>query len=325
MNKITTFTLKVLGKIFQKVFNKKEIKPNGVTDPNQVSELISNLLTQDKPCMIARFGSTELNVISNYWSIKNNPNQYWKYIKGEIPPWWWNEKGLEEIYSCSGFFPATAKNVSHFSEMMIEDMQLVDILGSWRPEELFFQKELFHASKANLIFLEPFWSNLPWSRLLENKKVLVIHPFSQTIEKQYLKREHLFKNPQILPKFSLITLQAVQSLEGSSEFKNWFEALEYMKNEMDKADYDICLIGCGAYGFPLAAHAKRKGKKAIHMGGALQLLFGIKGKRWEDPNYGLTSLKRKGAYLDLMNEDWCYPNELETPKSALKVEGGCYW
>lgn len=47
---------------------------------------------------------------------------------------------------------------------------------------------------------------------------------------------------------------------------------------MDKIDYDICLIGCGAYGFPLAAHAKRKGKKAVHLGGALQLLFGIKGK-----------------------------------------------
>ena len=56
---------------------------------------------------------------------------------------------------------------------------------------------------------------------------------------------------------------------------------------LDKQDYDICLIGAGAYGFPLAAHVKRKGKKAIHLGGALQLLFGVKGKRWEDPNYGV--------------------------------------
>lgn len=49
-----------------------------------------------------------------------------------------------------------------------------------------------------------------------------------------------------------------------------------MKDEIDKQDYDIALIGCGAYGFPLAAHIKRSGKKAIHLGGALQLLFGIK-------------------------------------------------
>ena len=57
-----------------------------------------------------------------------------------------------------------------------------------------------------------------------------------------------------------------------------------MKSEIDKCDYDVCLIGCGAYGFPLAAHVKHKGKQAIHLGGTLQLLFGIKGNRWFDPN-----------------------------------------
>lgn len=36
-----------------------------------------------------------------------------------------------------------------------------------------------------------------------------------------------------------------------------------MKSEIDKCDYDVCLIGCGAYGFPLAAHVKHKGKQAI--------------------------------------------------------------
>lgn len=56
---------------------------------------------------------------------------------------------------------------------------------------------------------------------------------------------------------------------------------------MDAVDYDIVLLGCGAYGFPLAAYAKRRGKQAIHMGGSLQLLFGIKGKRWEDQNYAI--------------------------------------
>lgn len=80
-------------------------------------------------------------------------------------------------------------------------------------------------------------------------------------------------------------IRAVQSLGGNSQFKDWFEALEYMKTEIDKVDYDICLIGAGAYGFPLAAHVKRQGKQGVHLGGALQLLFGIKGKRWEMANY----------------------------------------
>lgn len=90
---------------------------------------------------------------------------------------------------------------------------------------------------------------------------------------------------------------------------------QYMKKEIDKVDYDICLIGCGAYGFPLAAHVKRTGKKAIHLGGGLQLLFGIRGKRWD----------MRDEYKSLMNEYWIRPSEDETPVVAKKVEGACYW
>ena len=98
-----------------------------------------------------------------------------------------------------------------------------------------------------------------------------------------------------------------------------------MEDEMDKTDYDICLIGCGAYGFPLAAHAKRKGKKAVHLGGALQLLFGIKGKRWEAKDYATKWHLPQDAYSSLFNEYWVRPSINETPSTALKVEGGCYW
>ena len=69
---------------------------------------------------------------------------------------------------------------------------------------------------------------------------------------------------------------------GKGEFATWFDALEWMEQEVDKREFDIAIIGCGAYGFNLAAHIKRKGKKAIHLGGATQLLFGITGKRWEE-------------------------------------------
>ncbi|MGG6498696.1 UNVERIFIED_CONTAM: hypothetical protein NY603_37795, partial [Bacteroidetes bacterium 56_B9] len=80
---------------------------------------------------------------------------------------------------------------------------------------------------------------------------------------------------KILPAFDLQTIKAVQTIGNyiDSRFNTWFDALEFMKNEIDKREYDICLLGCGAYGLPLAAHIKRTGKKAIHMGGSLQLLF----------------------------------------------------
>ncbi len=86
-----------------------------------------------------------------------------------------------------------------------------------------------------------------------------------------------------------------------------------MQDEISKEDYDICLIGCGAYGFfSLAAYVKRCGKQAIHMGGALQLLFGIKGKRWDN----------KGQ-SQFYNKYWCQPTE--KINNHKNIENGCYW
>lgn len=159
------------------------------------------------------------------------------------------------------FFPLTELNLEKFGELMIEDSKHVDILGSWRIEE----RRLIDINKVKtiqLLLLEPYHAKHPWSRVLKGKKVLVIHPFAETIQHQYeQKRTLLFKNPDVLPEFQLETIKAVQSLGGQSPFNTWFDALEYMKDEIDKRDYDIALIGCGAYGFPLAAHVKRTGKK----------------------------------------------------------------
>ena len=164
--------------------------------------------------------------------------------------------------------------------------------------------------------LEPFWFDRPWSSALEGKRVLVIHPFEETIRQQYEKRKELFKDPQVLPEFDLITLKAVQSIGGKSDkFSSWFDALEWMYQQAMAIDFDIALIGCGAYGFPLAAKIKNAGKMAIHMGGVTQLLFGIKGGRWD----------ARPGYVSLYNENWCRPSSAEKPKDASQVENACYW
>ena len=108
----------------------------------------------------------------------------------------------------------------------------------------------------------------------------------------------------------------MQTLAGNKvQFKNWFEALAFMKKQIDTKDFDIAIIGAGAYGFPLAAHIKRIGKKAVHLGGATQMLFGIKGKRWVD----------NPKFKHIINEHFVYPSENDKINNANKVEGGCYW
>lgn len=294
-----------------------------VEDPDEAARLITETLSSGKPCMIARLGSVELDVTASYKCRTSMQHNAWKYIKGDIPTWWWTEQQIINLKRNAGVFNPTKEVIEHFAQMTIKDMRLVDILGSWQSSEQLFDEELKNAAKVRLRYLEPFWSKKPWTACLKDKRVLVIHPFADTIRGQYGKRHLLFKQPDILPTFkSFEIIKAVQSIGDNCDgFATWFDALHSMEDAMDKTDYDVALIGCGAYGFPLAAHAKETGKQAVHMGGALQLLFGIKGKRWFNP----VDKNLFDTYSHLANDHWTYPKAAEKPAKANEVEDGCYW
>lgn len=277
--------------------------------------------------MIGRLGSTELGTLQNYLGIRDSRKQYFKYISGNCEQWWWNKNLMQQMQNWSGFFPPDEKHLTKFCEALLKDISEVDVLGSWLyGERTTDQYRAENSKNTHLRLLEPFWSEIPWTKALEGKKVLVIHPFEEEIITQYKRKEKLFEK-EILPEFELHTIKAVQSLGNEkNSFSTWFEALKWMQEEMDKTDYDVCLVGAGAYGFPLAAHAKRSGKKAVHLGGSLQLLFGIIGSRWEDPNYGVKEWGiHQGSYSNLINKHWIRPGETTKPLNAEQVEGACYW
>lgn len=324
--RIDHFILLGLQKTYKNIFiatSKESMQREN--NSNIVSQKLINLIKSDKPIMVARYGATELMCIINYLGVKSGRPNLISYIRNTKFDWWWDEKKLNQIEQWSGFFPSTIENVERFCQLMINDSSQVDALASWLDNEKYLGKYLKKAYRFQGLFLDPFWSSTPWTVALKGQKVLVIHPFESAIKSQYNKREFLFSNPDILPEFELYTIKAVQSLGGECQYSSWFEALDAMKFEIDKIDFDICILGCGAYGFPLAAYIKQKGKKAIHMGGSLQLLFGIKGKRWENPMYGAKELEIEGKYPALMNEFWIYPGEEGKPKNASIVEGACYW
>lgn len=267
--------------------------------------LIKATLEDDKPCMIARFGSTELQTLS-----------YCKFYPLSLPL---KKRTFYNIQYASGFFPVTFENLKKFYRLYAEDVKDLDLLVSWRIEELFFRCWLSQCPEVKKTTLDFFHAQEhPWTYALKGKRILVIHPLAETIESQYQnKRELLFENKEVLPEFaSLHTIKAVQSIAGNPVgFDSWFDALDWMKSEIDKKNFDIALLGCGAYALPLAAHIKRIGKKAVHMGGVLQFLFGITSKRY-DENEG---------YKPYINEHFVYPGAKDRPKNASAVEGGCYW
>jgi hypothetical protein len=178
-----------------------------------------------------------------------------------------------------------------------------------------------HCSKrygdAELLDPMRFLDGIPWTLALKSKKVLVIHPFSDDIKKQYNRREHIFYDDRILPDFHLITYAPVQSSgDAVVEFKCWFDAYCSMLNDISKLNFDIVLIGAGSYAMPLGSWIKKNmKKKVVVMGSAIQTLFGIKGKRWVDNGFG-----------DIWyNDYWVWPDAKYRITGNEKIEGGCYW
>jgi len=100
-----------------------------------------------------------------------------------------------------------------------------------------------------------------------------------------------------------------------SEIDTWQAALGRIVDSVVATGATVALLGCGALSLPIGAELTRRGISAIHMGGATQILFGIKGRRWAT----------HAVISTFMNEAWVSPSPEEIPSRASFVEGGCYW
>lgn len=289
---------------------------------DEANELIGKLISSGKPFMAGRLGSVESRFLANSKlkkSIKTDISGILKTLTGSINVYWKSDvRFLDELCLNAGFFPNDKYFIEKFIAIYYESMMNLDILGVWNETEYQFDKIIPEdVTLCKIRELEPWFYYKPWTFQLKNKKVLVIHPFESSIKKQFLLKNEIYNNELLLPDFDLKTIKAVQTIAGQkSEFSDWYKALNFMKEKISNTDFDVAIIGCGAYGFPLASYVKNIGKQAIHLGGVTQLLFGIKGKRWEEWQH-YTNLRKNNG------ESWVFSDDV--PEHYKKIEDGCYW
>ena len=276
---------------------------------DQGNNRIRELLTSDRPVLIARHGGTELVTVCQY-DLDNG-----------VP-------GVRTLCSGSGFFPCYEELAKKWSKLYLESLPGVDCLCEWNHRFGKYGKLQHMFSKYtpaadiinNINVLTPFFDQDPWTIALKGKRVLVIHPFANTIKAQYEKRELLFDNPNVLPEFEkLETIKTVVNITGNpvAGYNTWFEAYDDLKQKIAECEFDVALLGCASYGLITASYIKSLGKSAVHIGGGLQLLFGIRGHRWDSAQDWID----RGLY----NEHWVRPSEEETPGNAKNLEEAAYW
>lgn len=304
-----------------KVLNNRRLKPWGKrgaqnSDDSQVVETsaaIARLKVARTGMIYGKIGTTELLAL--------------EFSERFFQPSWpsglsWKRQA-ERLYLDSGVFPPQREQFNQFLDTYRKSVAALDGIHLWQDSEFLkaYEKELAEslcprATRLSSQVLSPF-SFLPE---ISDLQWLVISPFIKTMKSQedrlgkihsfypwHPKFHHLANPPFYLrcPFFSY--------LEKTS-YPDWQAGLEHLTEQALQFDFDVALVGAGAWSLPLLANLKKSGKKGIHTGGATQLIFGIKGRRWDQEGWHMP-----------YNQFWVRPLPEDTPKGHMRKEDGCYW
>lgn len=92
--------------------------------------------------------------------------------------------------------------------------------------------------------------------------------------------------------------------------------LEDITAAISRRDFDIALVAAAGMGIPLVSSIKRLGKVGIHLGGHLQVLFGVMGQRWR---------QRQDWREQYVTPAWIdMPASYRPPETDI-ADRGAYW
>ncbi|WP_438481984.1 hypothetical protein [Oleiharenicola lentus] len=282
-----------------------------VLGAREANTWIGDLIRAGKPAALGKIGDRECCALAAHLRYR----QFYKYT------WAAPSFGEAELFQQAGVFPPTDRVYQRFCEVYLSRLATLDACAVWENpgESRVLASHAPHARRIELQSLEPYFFPSPWSAALAGKRVLVVHPFATSIRTQYERRTELWPTQtDVLPAFEIEVIRSPYGF-ANNEFTDWFAMLAWLENAIAAAhrrhQIDVVLLGCGAAGLPLAAFAKSLGSIGIHTGGPTQLLFGIRGGRWD----------RLPGFQHFFNEAWTRPRADETPAAAQQVDRAGYW
>lgn len=281
---------------------------------------LCELLNSDRPCLIGRNGSLELTTLLFFITKRSKDIEYPYNL-------------LNKLTLHAGIFPCTTVSVDAWCKSYIQGLKACDALaeGWYTPlanDEIELHKSLNRAAKRILLRnLEPYYVAPPlrWSNYLNNKKVAIINSFAETCVQQTYVAAALWgtEYESLLPTSTqwipIRTYYSPALSEGVCGWPKsidcWEEAVAHCVVKTVDSGATVAIVGCGGLGMIIGAELKKRGLQVIILGGATQILFGIKGERWI---YHSTISR-------FFNDMWVSPSEDCIPKGYAKIENGCYW
>jgi hypothetical protein len=291
---------------------------------------LSQKVAAETPFTAGKLGTAECDVIAFYLSHRQAAE------KTPYPP-----QILRNIFLNAGLFPATEATADAYASYMATMvLPRMDGIAEWNPcSPLNESAILNHYAPSSVRFparsLEPYyatatenrWTLVATGNTESKPPIAVVSPFAESIAAQWGRQDSVWSTgPRIwIEGAKLATVRAGYSPmlagHGSGAWPRavqeggWTAAIRWMADRVEASGAKLAIVGCGALSLPLCVALKSRGIAAIHTGGATQILFGIKGGRWETHSVIST----------FFNDAWIRPAAAEIPAHAAHVEGACYW
>jgi len=276
---------------------------------------IRKLLASHKPFFVGRNGTIEIETLF-FWNLHRPARPYPDSIRLQI------ERN-------AGIFPATDKSIDRWCDEYVRILGLMDggAAGWYAPtahiEKAILDQRAPGAFRTPLRSLEPYYveAGARWTEKLAGKRVTVVSSFTDTIQRQL--KKPIWPNGLLdisgvdwsFIRTGYAPVTAAGVAQWPDECDTWEAAVDCVVRQVLIRGSEVVLIGCGGLGMIIGGRLRRLGISAIVLGGAIQVLFGIKGRRWAQHD----------VISGFWNDAWVSPAANEVPGGAAAVEGGCYW
>jgi hypothetical protein len=272
--------------------------------------IIKDIIKENKKIFIGRIAGVELKVayyvINNILCSKND---------------------IMELENNAGIFITNDKSLHEYSKLLIDSYLNCSLIAEWEKigkvysitgiGQEFISNKTPLTRKIDARSLEPYYFNESWMTSLKGKKILIIHPFVKTFMKQINNFKDIYPNREWFEDCKIEFVEPPLTLAGNHNNIDWKEHYNNFIMKLKTVnDFDIALVGAGGYGMLICNYIfKELNKSVIYIGGALQLFFGVIGKRWFENK----------EVMNIINDNWIRPNKEDKPPNFNNVEKGCYW
>ncbi len=285
-NKISTNTPFIIPRISngidsQAVFLAEEIKPY-LEDKEKVMKDYNELLMDYLPRLAMNSGI--------------NCNNIFSLIE-------FNHSYLDAFDKSDMFF-----NIEPYSDRYIRIKESHDYITDTFKKEMCWNQALELYNYVN-------YENV-WSEALNNKKILLITPFADSIKTNINKQDKIYgKNFFPNCQFEFLKISQIDDLNIKNDWMiNFLNICDQIHQIKDS--FDIALVSCGGFSNPLLSYLLSIGKSGINVGSVLQMYWGVYGNKWINEKPDILAL--------YSNNHWIRPLDSDKPDKKY-VSESIYW